>query len=60
MGIKWNPGSVPPGNSPESCRNGGEELGGNGQLQVYIVEGAGMMDEDTHKPFKAFIKWCVD
>ena len=44
LGVKWNPVD--------------EEVGeGEGQLQVYIVEGAGMVDEDTHKPFNAFIKW---
>ncbi|CAI8052856.1 hypothetical protein GBAR_LOCUS28922, partial [Geodia barretti] len=44
LGVKWNPVD--------------EDVGGGseGQLQVYIVEGAGMVDEDTHKPFNAFIR----
>ena len=52
LGIKWSPGS-----------DGGDSLSSegpsDGQLQVYIVEGAGMVDEETHKPFNAFIKWWV-
>jgi hypothetical protein len=49
LGIKWSPvtdGSID------------DKLDGprDGQLQVYVVEGAGMVDEDTHKPFNAFIK----
>ena len=30
-----------------------------GQLQVHIVEGAGIFDEDTRKPFNTFAKWYV-
>ena len=45
LGVKWNP-------VDEDVEGGSE-----GQLQVYIVEGAGMVDEDTHKPFNAFIRW---
>ena len=53
LGIKWSPvtdGSID------------DKLDGprDGQLQVYVVEGAGMVDEDTHKPFNAFIKWYVE
>ena len=50
LGIKW---------SPVTDSNTGERSEGSndGQLQVYIVEGAGMVDEETHKPFNAFIKW---
>ena len=44
LGIKWNPAVLAEDES-------------EGQLQVYIVEGAGMVDEDTHKPFNAFIRW---
>ena len=44
LGVKWNPAAD-------------EEEGGEGHMQVYIVEGAGMVDEDTHRPFNAFIKW---
>ena len=52
LGIKW---------SPVSDDSTSEKLDGpsNGQLQVYVVEGAGMVDEETHKPFNAFIKWYV-
>ena len=53
MGIKWSPGAE--STAGETCKN--PELPSDGQLQVYIVEGAGMVDEDTHKPFNAFIKW---
>ena len=28
-----------------------------GQLQVHVVEGAGIVDELTHRPFKTFVKW---
>lgn len=28
-----------------------------GQLQVHIVEGAGLFDQDTRKPFNTFAKW---
>ena len=28
-----------------------------GQLQVHVVEGAGLVDMETHKPFHACIKW---
>ena len=48
LGVKWNPAVAVDDND-----RGQSE----GQLQVYIVEGAGMVDEDTHKPFNAFIKW---
>ena len=29
----------------------------SGQLQVHVVEGAGLVDMETHKPFNACIKW---
>ena len=51
LGIKWS-STVANGDSEDKLDSPGE-----GQLQVYIVEGAGMVDEDTHKPFNAFIKW---
>lgn len=47
LGIKWSP--VIDDNTGIKSEDG--------QLQVYVVEGAGMVDEDTHKPFNAFIKW---
>ena len=30
-----------------------------GQLQVHIVEGAGLVDEDTHKAYNTVVKWLV-
>lgn len=32
----------------------------DGQLQVHIVEGAGLIDENTHKPFNTIVKWYAD
>ncbi len=28
-----------------------------GQLQVHVVEGAGLVDQITHKPYKTLVKW---
>ena len=51
LGIKWSPNT----DDKEEIINDHSP----GQLQVYIVEGAGMVDEDTRKPFNAFIKWLA-
>ena len=55
MGIKWSSSTDAAETTTDVPSNGPS----NGQLQVYIVEGAGMVDEDTHKPFNAFIKWYI-
>ncbi len=34
-----------------------ESVEGAGHLQVHVVEGAGIVDEDTHKPFNTLCKW---
>ena len=50
-GSDWNP------NSPTDDGVIMDSKQREGQLQVHIVEGAGLVDEDTHKPFKTVVKW---
>ena len=55
LGIKWSQ-TTTDGDNRDNKLHGDVS---DGQLQVYIVEGAGMVNEDSHKPFNAFIKWYV-
>ena len=51
LGLKFSSGGTGDGCSDVSAP------GPVGQLQVHVVEGAGLVDMETHKPFNACIKW---
>lgn len=51
MGIKYT--SV----SDDTVGDGVRSVEGAGHLRVHIVEGAGIVDGDTHKPFNTICKW---
>lgn len=70
LGIKFAPGPEP--SNANHCssngvvkgvdRDGGvvsecQEARREGLLQVHVVEGARLVDEDTNKPFKSVVKW---
>jgi hypothetical protein len=58
LGIKFRPENAPldvPG-----CTENGiimECHPREGQLQVHVVEGARLVDEETNKPYKTVVKW---
>ena len=61
LGMKYSSGDPPISqtdleslSSVSLASEGGE---GVGHLQVHIVEGAGIVDEETHKPFNTICKW---
>lgn len=58
LGIKFGPeGGVSP---VPGCAENGVIMDCNpkeGQLQVHVVEGARLLDEDTNKPYKTVVKW---
>ena len=63
-GVTLTPSSSPSPSSssqdiPGCMRNGVVmECGAReGQLQVHVVEGARIVDEDTKKPYKTVVKW---
>ena len=41
--------------SPRNKEGEGEESGG--VVKVHVVEGAGLIDQETHKPFNAAVRW---
>ncbi len=59
LGLKFTPEDT-----GDDLEEGMEELVVNGdshsgQLQVHVVEGAGLFDDESRKPFNAFVKWLV-
>ncbi len=61
MGIKFSPDIVSDDINPDSVS---DRLimdchPKEGHLQVHIVEGAGLVDEDTHKAYNTVVKWLV-
>ena len=65
LGIKYDPektdllnGSVDTSHAHSSTEvSPADDQSKGGELHVHIVEGAGLIDEDTHKPFKTVVKW---
>ena len=60
LGLKFTEEDSPPEDDEVDKHNGDvpvirEKRGG--QLQVHVVEGAGIFDEETRKPFNAVVKW---
>ena len=61
LGLKYTPEEEYEGTSPSNGEHNGDipvirERSG-GQLHIHVVEGAGIFDEDTRKPFNAVVKW---
>ena len=54
LGLKFTPDSRDDNGDEEETEMSVE---GEGQLQVHIVEGAGLVDGESHKPFNASVKW---
>jgi len=63
LGIKFEPEKltlsdhrVNGGHSLSSTEASPEEQRG-GELHVHVIEGAGLINEETHKPYKTVVKW---
>lgn len=71
LGIKFDPdkSDLPEGvcvntnghglpSSSSSVMSPSDDLSrSGGELQVHVIEGARLIDQDTHKPFKTVVKW---
>ena len=61
LGMKYSSGDLPISQtdleSLSSVSLASESGEGAGHLQVHVVEGAGIVDEETHKPFNTICKW---
>jgi len=60
LGLKYTPEEAEEGNSLNNDENNGDIpviREGKGQLHIHVVEGAGIFDEETRKPFNAVVKW---
>ncbi len=57
LGIKYTSDRSPSYNESTNSLLSSEGVEGAGHLQVHVVEGAGIVDEDTHKPFNTLCKW---
>ena len=61
LGVKFAPEPVNSNSNSEVGGYGGVVLEcqdqREGLLQVHVVEGARLVDENTNKPFKTMVKW---
>ena len=62
LGIKFTSEDQCGVHDEESSQNGLDDVAidneeKTGQLQVHVVEGAGIVDELTHRPFNTCVKW---
>ena len=64
LGIKFEPEKLElsdnwasNGCSLSSSEASPEEQVKGGELHVHVIEGAGLISEETHKPYKTVVKW---
>ena len=55
LGLKFSSPQIEGGSGRDCIQESAGPHGG--QLHVHVVEGAGLVDMETHKPFNACVKW---